>query len=57
MNNRNLNLKSVSKIDFGNRKLSSKEFTLLWIMILTHFSKIEEAIDFHWWDIAIYNKY
>ena len=56
MNNRKINLKPISKIDFGKRKLSSKEFTLLWMMILSHFSKMEEAIEFQWWDIALYIK-
>ena len=56
MNNKNINLKPISKIDFGKRKLSSKEFTLLWMMVLSHFSKMEEAIEFQWWDIALYNK-
>ena len=56
MSNKELNLKPISKIDFGRRKLSSKEFTLLWIMVLNHFSKIEEAINFYWWDTALYNK-
>ena len=51
MNNREINLKPISKIDFGKRKLSSKEFTLLWMMILSHFSKMKEAINFYWWDM------
>ena len=51
MDNKKLNLRFVSKIDFGKRKLTSKEFILLWKLIINHFSKIEEAVDFHWSDI------
>ena len=56
MDNKKLNLRSVSKINFGKRKLTSKEFILLWKLIINHFSKIEEAVDFHWWDICKTNE-
>ena len=43
MNNKNLNLKTISKIDFGNRELSSTELWLLWKLILLHYSFKKDA--------------
>ena len=53
MLNKSLKLNFVNKLDFGRRKLSPKEFSLLWRMILNHFSNVEEAESFHWEDTTI----
>ena len=53
MQNESLKLKLVSKLDFGKRSLSPKEFSLFWRMILKHFSKFEDAESFHWEDTTI----
>ena len=54
MLNKSLKLKLVNKLDFGKRSLSPKEFSLLWRMILDHFSTVEEAESFNWQDTIVF---
>ena len=57
MINKNLKLKLISKFDFGRRSFSPKEFSLLWRMIIDHFTNVNEVENFHWKDTIKLIKY